>query len=89
MQSRLPHFKRAPIVSALQLAERDRHIIRLFHRHRFLRSSQIAALMGGSQQQFVRRLQLLYEQVVIGNSADLAHVLRHPNLHDEQSPSKL
>jgi DNA-binding Lrp family transcriptional regulator len=60
MDSRLPRFKRAPTVAPLQLTKRDRDIIRLVHRHRFLSSSQIVALMGGSQQQLLRRLKLLY-----------------------------
>ncbi len=57
---RLPRFRRAPTVVPLQLTERDREIIRLVHRHRFLRSHHIAALMGGSPQQILRRLKLLY-----------------------------
>lgn len=44
----------------MELAERDRDIIRLVHRHRFLRSSHITALIAGSAQQILRRLQLLY-----------------------------
>jgi DNA-binding Lrp family transcriptional regulator len=60
MESRLPRFKRAINVATIQLAERDRHIIRLVHRHRFLRSHQIIALLGGSSQQLLRRLKLLY-----------------------------
>jgi hypothetical protein len=44
----------------MQLTERDQEIIRLIHRHRFLRSSQIVALLGGSAQHLLRRLQLLY-----------------------------
>jgi DNA-binding Lrp family transcriptional regulator len=44
----------------MQLTERDRDIIRLVHRHRFLRSYQIIALLGGSPQQVSRRLKLLY-----------------------------
>lgn len=58
--SRLPRFKRVPPVAPIQLTERDRDIIRLVHRHRFLRSNQIVALMGGSEQQVVRRLQVLF-----------------------------
>jgi hypothetical protein len=57
---RLPRFRRAPVVAPVQLTERDCDIIRLVHRHRFLRSDQIVALVGGSQQQILRRLQLLY-----------------------------
>ena len=61
MQSlRLPRFKRVPPVAPMQLTERDREIIRLVHRHRFLRSHQIMALLGGSPQQLSRRLKLLY-----------------------------
>jgi len=60
MESRLPRFNRAAEVAPMQLEERDRHIIRLVHRHRFLRSHQIIALLGGSPQQLSRRLKLLY-----------------------------
>ena len=44
----------------MQLTERDCAIIRLVHRHRFLRSPQIVSLVGDSRQQILRRLQLLY-----------------------------
>jgi hypothetical protein len=57
---RLPRFKRAPEVHPIQLTERDRNIIRLVYRHRYLRSTQIVALIGDSSQQLLRRLQLLY-----------------------------
>jgi len=60
MESRLPRFNRATAIVPLQLTKRDREIIRLIHRHRFLRSRQIIALLGGSPQQILRRLQLLY-----------------------------
>ena len=60
MQIRKPRFKRVPIATPLWLGERDWQIIRLVHRHRFLRSDQIAAFIGGSQQWIVRRLQLLF-----------------------------
>ena len=60
MVSRLPRFKRTPTVVPMQLTERDRDIIRLIHRHRFLRSHQIIALLGGSPQHLLRRLKLLY-----------------------------
>src|SRR5579862_3135011 len=58
--SRLPRFERDPNVAPIDVTERDREIIRQVHRHRFLRSSHIAALVGGSHQQILRRLQLLY-----------------------------
>jgi hypothetical protein len=59
MQKRLPRFQRAS-VAPIQLTERDRTIIRLIHRHRFLSSRQIIALVGDSQLQVLRRLKLLY-----------------------------
>ena len=58
--SRLSRFKRSAAVVPIRLTERDREIIRLVHRHRFLRSTQIMALIGGSSQQLLRRLKLLY-----------------------------
>lgn len=58
--TRLPRFKRVHAVVPIQLTERDREIIWLVHRHRFLRSSHIVALVGGSSQQVLRRLKLLY-----------------------------
>jgi DNA-binding Lrp family transcriptional regulator len=44
----------------MRLTPRDRLIIRLVHRHRFLRSSQIVSLLGGSRQQLLRRLKSMY-----------------------------
>jgi hypothetical protein len=44
----------------MQLTDRDREIIRLISRYRFLRSSHIVALVGGNVQQILRRLKLLY-----------------------------
>jgi hypothetical protein len=59
-QKRRPRFRRVrprPFV----LTERDRRIVELVHEYRLLSSLQIAALLGdGSQQQLLRRLQLLY-----------------------------
>src|SRR6267378_590883 len=57
---RLPRFRRASTVAPIELTERDREIIRLVHRHRFLRSPQITALVCDSPQQLLRRLRLLY-----------------------------
>jgi DNA-binding Lrp family transcriptional regulator len=58
--SRLPRFKRVATVAPIQLTERDHDILRLVHRHRFLRSHQIIALIGGSPQPLSRRLQWLF-----------------------------
>jgi hypothetical protein len=57
---RLPRFKRVTAVAPIQLTQRDHEMIRLVHRHRFLRSSHIAALISNDSQQSRRRLQLLY-----------------------------
>lgn len=59
MEKRLPRFERSA-VAPMQLTERDRTVIRLVHRHRFLSSRQIIALVGDSQLQVLRRLKLLY-----------------------------
>jgi DNA-binding Lrp family transcriptional regulator len=58
--SRLPRFKHVATVAPIQLTERDHDILRLVHRHRFLRFHQIVALIGGSPQQLSRRLQRLF-----------------------------
>src|ERR1039457_2430947 len=60
MAYRLPRFKRTSPVARMWLTPRDRAIIRLIHRHRFLRSPQIMALLDGSPQHLLRRLKLLY-----------------------------
>src|SRR6266404_5000054 len=57
---RLPRFKRSPAVVSLRLTERDRDILALVRRHRFLVSDDIKALVSGSQQQILRRLQRLF-----------------------------
>ena len=57
---RLFRFKRAAEIAPMELTERDCEIIRLVHRHRFLRSPQIVALICSGSQQVLRRLQLLY-----------------------------
>lgn len=57
---RLPRFQRAATIAPMQLTGRDRQIVRLIHRHRFLRSPQIVAFMGDGSQSVLRRLQLLY-----------------------------
>jgi len=58
--SRLPRFQRADKVAPIHLTRRDHEILRLIHRHRFLRSHQIVALIAGSAQNLSRRLQWLF-----------------------------
>ncbi len=60
ISSRLPRFQRSSDSTTMQITDRDRQVIRLVHQHRFLRSFHICALLGGSQQQLLRRLQLLF-----------------------------
>lgn len=58
---RLPRFKRVPdSILDMQLTSRDTAIIRFVFQYRFLRSTHIVALIGGSRQQTLRRLQRLY-----------------------------
>ena len=58
--TRLPRFKRASSLAPIELTERDLRIIQLVYKHRFLRSSQIVALLEDCAQPVIRRLQLLY-----------------------------
>ncbi len=53
-------FERSPGLSPIQITHRDQEILRHVLRHRLLRSCEIVALAGGSAQQVLRRLQLLY-----------------------------
>ena len=57
---RHPRFRRAENFAPMELTARDADILRVVNRHRFLRSHQIAELVGGSRQQVLRRLQMLY-----------------------------
>ena len=57
---RQPRFRRADNFAPMEMTVRDTKILRMVNRHRFLRSHQIADLVGGSPQQVLRRLQRLY-----------------------------
>ncbi|HWB02944.1 MAG TPA: replication-relaxation family protein [Verrucomicrobiales bacterium] len=58
---RLPRFRRdGARIPPLHLTPRDLEILRRVGEHRFLRSSHIRRLVGGSPQRVLRRLQLLY-----------------------------
>ncbi len=60
-KSRLPRFRCDPgRVQTTQITERDHAILQAIYRHRFLRSSHIVALVDGSGQQVLRRLQRLF-----------------------------
>lgn len=58
-ETRRPRFERAP-VRPMILTPRDLTILRAVHRHRLLRSTQLIALLDGSRQATLRRLQLLF-----------------------------
>jgi DNA-binding Lrp family transcriptional regulator len=58
--ARLPRFTRSAEIKPIRLTDRDLEILRLVHRHRFLRSSHIVRLVQGSPQQILRRLKLLF-----------------------------
>lgn len=57
---RTPRFKRVANKDNVIINDRDVEIITQVHRHRFLTSAHITALVEGSQQNIVRRLGLLY-----------------------------
>jgi hypothetical protein len=59
LQIRRPRFERVP-VRRMVLTPRDLDILRAVHRHRLLRSTQLIALLDGSRQVTLRRLQLLF-----------------------------
>jgi hypothetical protein len=58
-QIRRPRFERAPVRRVI-LTSRDLAILRAVHKHRLLRSTHLVALVGGSRQATLRRLQLLF-----------------------------
>jgi hypothetical protein len=57
---RVPRFQRIQYPPRIQLTRRDILIIQQVFTHRFLRSSQIVKLAGGSKQQVLRRLHRLF-----------------------------
>lgn len=60
-QQRLPRFERdAKAAGSFQFTPRDLEILRHVAGHRFIRSEWIIKLVGGSRQQLLRRLNLLY-----------------------------
>ncbi|MBL9184073.1 MAG: replication-relaxation family protein [Verrucomicrobiaceae bacterium] len=60
-QQRLPRFTRDPdAAGSFQFTQRDLEILRHVAEHRFIRSEWLIKLAGGSRQQLLRRLNLLY-----------------------------
>src|SRR5438876_854679 len=64
-RQRSPRFQRSTKPPAIRLTERDTQIISQVHKHRFLRSDHISALVGGSTQPVLRRLHLLYHNAYL------------------------
>ena len=58
--SRRPRFQRSSDAPPIHLTERDLEILRHVHKHRFLRSTHVRKLVGGSPDVVLRRLQLLF-----------------------------
>lgn len=60
-QKRLPRFRRAAEAAGpFQFTKRDLRILSVVAEHRFIRSEWLVTLAGGSKQQALRRLSLLY-----------------------------
>ena len=66
--TRLPRFKRVSSIRAIELTDRDREILIQVHRHRFLRSTQLVALLGGSRQHILRRELAILRKKTNGDS---------------------
>jgi hypothetical protein len=58
---RRQRFQRSNNPPPIHLTDRDLEIIRQVHKHRFLRSTHIRKLTGGSSDAVLRRLQLLFQ----------------------------
>jgi len=68
--TRRPRFKRRP-TQTFRLTERDEKVIYYVWSNRFLRPTHLHTLVGGSFQQLLRRLRLLYDEGYIDR-------VRHP-----------
>ena len=60
LSKRRPRFRRAPEPPAFRITDDDVLIVRLLARHRFLRSTHIAALVGRSLDRTNNRLSRLF-----------------------------
>jgi len=59
--AKAPRYKRQPeALGGIRISDRDAEIIKLVHDYRFMDSSQIQALVDGSDQVILRRLQKLF-----------------------------
>jgi len=73
--SRAKRFKRRQTPAPFELTERDLNILSHVARHRFLSSAHLARLDGGSEQNVLRILRVLFDhQFVDRPAAQLAHI---------------
>ncbi len=73
--ARSKRFERRPSPAPFQLTERDLAILTHVARHRFLSSQHLAALDGGSEQNLLRCLRVLFDHGFLDRPhAQLAHV---------------
>lgn len=72
---RAKRFRREPSkVSPVQIQERDKEILNWLYRCRFLNSEQITALVRGSEQALLRRLQKLYHNGYVDRPESQVHL---------------
>jgi hypothetical protein len=75
VMSRSKRFERRTTPARFQLTERDLAVLAHVARHRFLSSQHLCALDGGSQQNLLRSLRVLYDHGYLDRPyAQLAHV---------------
>src|SRR5258708_23048367 len=73
--ARAKRFERRQAPAPFQLTERDLNILSHVARHRFLSSEHLARLDGGSEQNVLRILRILFDhQLVDRPAAQLAHM---------------
>jgi len=77
---RRPRFERDSNKLGLRLTSRDLEILRHVSRHRFLSSRQIGLLVGGSNQQILRRLQRLYHHRYLDRPRVQIQYFSHPGM---------
>jgi len=76
VSSRVRRFSRRDAPPPMALTKRDLNLLAHVARHRFLNSAQLAALDGGSPQNVVRSLRLLYDHGYLDRPA--SHLVMVP-----------
>jgi hypothetical protein len=78
--SRKSRFMRNVKLPRFEITSRDLEIVRQVHQHRFLNSDQIVMLIGGSRQNLLRRLALLFQHSFLDRPRAQLEYFR-PNLN--------